>query len=376
MKRLLLTCTELMAIQFLVPHVKHLSQNGYSVELACSNVGGRVDELKAVLDGIAPVHEVRLVRSPFSPKNRKGYGDLKKIIDSSRWDVIWTNEPVMGVMTRLAANAARKSGTKVVYMAHGFHFYRGAPPKNWLIWYPVERLMCRYTDKLITINQEDFQLARERFPVEVCHIHGVGVSTARYHLHSAEETAMLRKNENLSARDFVVLCTGELNANKDQRTLIEAAVRCHDRIPELKVLLAGNGPMRDELAERIKAGHAEDYIRLLGYRTDLERVVPAADVIVSCSHREGLPINIVEGMLCGKPVIAAENRGHRELVEDGKTGYLIPVGDSAALAERLVSLCEKDAREMLGQAGYDKAQLYTEAYVHRELADIYGYGEG
>lgn len=374
MKILLVATVQSHICQFHRPLVAMLHEHGCEVHVAARDNLAEKNGLR--LDFVERIFDVPFRRSPFSPGNITACRQLGRIIRDGGYDVIHCNTPVGGVLGRLAARKTRKHGTKVFYTAHGFHFYRGAPLKNWLIWYPVERLMCRYTDKLITINQEDFQLARERFPVEVCHIHGVGVSTARYHLHSAEETAMLRKNENLSARDFVVLCTGELNANKDQRTLIEAAVRCHDRIPELKVLLAGNGPMRDELAERIKAGHAEDYIRLLGYRTDLERVVPAADVIVSCSHREGLPINIVEGMLCGKPVIAAENRGHRELVEDGKTGYLIPVGDSAALAERLVSLCEKDAREMLGQAGYDKAQLYTEAYVHRELADIYGYGEG
>ena len=142
MKKLLLTCTDLMAIQFLVPHIRYLSQNGFSVELACSDVGGRLGDLHKALDGIAPIHTVRLVRSPFSLGNRKGYGDLKKIIDGEHWDIIWTNEPVMGVMTRLAARSVRIHGTKVVYMVHGFHFYKGAPKKNWLIWYPVEKLMC------------------------------------------------------------------------------------------------------------------------------------------------------------------------------------------------------------------------------------------
>lgn len=371
MKRLLLTCTDLMAIQFLVPHVKYLSQNGFSVELACSDVGGRMDELRAVLDGAAPVHKVRLKRSPTSLENLKGYGDLKRIINGSRWDVIWTNEPVMGVMTRIAAKKARKHGTKVVYMAHGFHFYKGAPKKNWLVWYPVEKFMCRYTDKLITINEEDFHLAQSKFPVEACHVHGVGVSTKRYHPHPAEDEEILCKNENLRAEDFVVLCTGELNANKDQRTLIDAAVLCRNRISGLKVLLAGNGPLEAQLREHIANCHAEEFVRLLGYRTDLENVVPTADVIVSCSHREGLGLNVIEGMLCGKPVIAAENRGHRELVEDGVTGYLIPVGDSTALAERLVGLYEDENRVELGRVGYEKAQLYADTNVLKELAGIY-----
>ena len=119
MKKLLLTCTDLMAIQFLVPHIKYLSQNGFSVELACSDVGGRLGDLHKALDGIAPIHTVRLVRSPFSLGNRKGYGDLKKIIDGEHWDIIWTNEPVMGVMTRLAARSARSDACEQV-RAHGF----------------------------------------------------------------------------------------------------------------------------------------------------------------------------------------------------------------------------------------------------------------
>ena len=375
MKKLLLTCTDLMAIQFLVPHIRYLSQNGFSVELACSDVGGRLGDLHKALDGIAPIHTVRLVRSPFSLGNRKGYGDLKKIIDGEHWDIIWTNEPVMGVMTRLAARSVRIHGTKVVYMVHGFHFYKGAPKKNWLIWYPVEKLMCRYTDKLITINEEDYQLARSKFPVETCHIHGVGVSVSRYHLHSVKEEEALRKEESLSAQDFVVLCTGELNANKDQRTLIDAAILCRGRIPELKVLLAGNGPMESALQDQIAENHAENFIRLLGYRTDLERVVPAADVIVSCSHREGLGLNLIEGMLCGKPIIAVENRGHRELIENGVTGYMVPIGDSCALAERLVRLHNDGNRKELGQAGYKKVQLYTDVSVQQELAHIYRFGE-
>lgn len=373
MKILLVATVQSHICQFHRPLVAMLHEHGCEVHVAARD--NLVEKNGLRLDFVEQIFDVPFRRTPFSPGNIAACRQLGRIIRDGGYDVIHCNTPVGGVLTRLAARDAQKHGTKVFYTAHGFHFYRGAPLKNWLIWYPVEKLMCRYTDKLITINQEDYQLARERFPVEVCHIHGVGVSTARYHLHSEEEKEMFRRNESLSARDFVVLCTGELNKNKDQKTLIDAALICKNEIPELKILLAGNGPMRDELQALITAGHAEDFIHLLGYRTDLERVVPAADVIVSCSHREGLPINIVEAMLCGKPVIAAENRGHRELVSDGETGYLIPVGDSAALAEKLVALYEDAAREKLGQAGYDKAQLYTETYVHRELADIYEYGE-
>ena len=373
MKVLLVATVQSHICQFHRPLVSMLHEHGCEVHVAARN--NLAEKNGLMLDFVERVFDVPFQRSPFSPKNLGAYKQLKKIIDEGNYDVVHCNTPVGGVVGRLAARKARKRGTKVFYTAHGFHFYQGAPKKNWLIWYPVEKFMCRHTDKLITINEEDYQLARSKFPVETCHIHGVGVSVSRYHPHSAEEEEVLRKEESLSAQDFVVLCTGELNANKDQRTLIDAAVLCRDRIPELKVLLAGNGPLESTLREQISGNHAEGYIRLLGYRTDLERVVPAADVIVSCSHREGLGLNLIEGMLCGKTVIAVENRGHRELVEDGVTGYLIPAGDSRALAEVLVKLYKSGARQRLGQAGYEKARLYTDQNVKRELKELYGYEE-
>lgn len=372
MKALLVATVQSHICQFHRPLVAMLHEHGCEVHVAARNNLAEKNGLK--LDFVEQVFDVLFQRSPFSPKNLGAYKQLKKIIDEGSYDVIHCNTPVGGVLGRLAARKVRKHGTKVFYTAHGFHFYKGAPKKNWLIWYPVEKFMCHYTDKLITINEEDYQLARSKFPVETCHIHGVGVSVSRYHPHSAEEEEVLRKEESLSVQDFVVLCTGELNANKDQRTLIDAAVLCRDRIPELKVLLAGNGPLEPALREQIAENHAEGYIRLLGYRTDLERVVPTADVIVSCSHREGLGLNLIEGMLCGKPVIAVENRGHHELIENGVTGYLVPIGDSCILAERLVQLHNDGNQKELGQTGYVKAQLYTDANVRQELAHVYGFG--
>lgn len=373
MKILLIATVQSHICQFHRPLAAMLHEQGCVLHVAARNNLAEKNGLK--LDFAEQVFDVPFQRSPFSPKNLKAYRQLKRIIAEGGYDVIHCNTPVGGVLGRLAAQKARRRGTKVFYTAHGFHFYQGAPKKNWLIWYPVEKLMCRYTDKLITINEEDFRLAQRKFPVDVCHIHGVGVSTQRYHLHSTEEEMQLRRRENLSANDFVVLCTGELNGNKDQQTLIHAAQLCRDKIPELKVLLAGNGPLKDSLQELIQKNSAEEQIRLLGYRTDLEQVVPTADVIVSCSHREGLGLNLIEGMLCGKPVIAAENRGHRELVAEGVTGFLFPPGDSTALAEKLVKLHAEKMQKELGAAGYQRALQYTQEQVQRELAEIYGYGE-
>ena len=160
-KKILITCTDSMMKQFLEPHVRNLTENGYEVEIACSEVLNRMAEVREDLGDLVRIHQLHLQRSPLALSNIKGYREVKKIIGSGKYDLIWTNEPVMGVVTRLAARNARKQGTKVMYMVHGFHFYKGAPLLNWLIFYPIERLMASKADCICTINREDYVRAQK-----------------------------------------------------------------------------------------------------------------------------------------------------------------------------------------------------------------------
>ena len=312
-------------------------------------------------------------RSPKSPGNVKAYRILKKLLAQEHYDVILCNTPMGGIVTRLAAKKTRKQGTRVIYMAHGFHFFKGSSKASWLIYYPIEKHMAKYCDLLVTINEEDYALAQERFSkrTKIAHIHGVGVNEQRYHPATEEEQLAMRAAEGLSPEDFAILCVGELNENKNQKTLISAAALLKDRIPRLKVLLAGNGPKEQELRSQIATLGLEDTVRLLGYRTDLECVTPAVDLVVSCSKREGLGLNLIEAMLCKKPVVAAHNRGHDELVEDGKTGFLVQPEDSKAYADYILRLFENaELENVMGEAGYKKAQEYTVNAVRREMQAI------
>ena len=374
MKRLLLTCTDLMAIQFLVPHVKYLSEHGFSVELACSEVGGRLQELRTVLSGIAPVHTVRLVRNPFSLRNRKGLSDLKKIINGRSWDVIWTNEPVMGVMTRVAAKTVRKKGTKVVYMVHGFHFYKGAPKKNWIVFYPIEKYFSRMTDKLITITKEDYHLASQKFHCKVERIHGVGVDENRYHSVLQEEQMEIRKQFGFTDGQKIILCVGELLPNKNQQMIIHAMQKIVKKYPDAQLLLAGNGSEKENLENLIKSLRLTENIKMLGYVTNLQEYQKIADVSVSCSKREGLPLNIVEAMLSGTPVVASVNRGHRELIQNGKNGFLIDVNDCERIADKVLKiLTDKQLYGEIQKNANTYAQAYTFRNVKRELTKVYGF---
>lgn len=366
--KILYTATVLSHIcQFHLPHIARLKELGHTVHVAAH------DNL-AVKNGLQLRYadrffEIPFHRSPASADNVRAYRELKELLSRERYDLILCNTPMGGVVTRLAAAKLRKRGTRVLYMAHGFHFYAGASKKAWAVYYPIEKTMARFCDGIITINEEDYLLARERFSVPVTRIHGVGVSPERYH--PSDDPAPLRAKEGLAEGDFVILCTGELNANKDQKTLIAAAALLRDRIPGLKVLLAGNGPTEEALRQQIDQLQLENTVKLLGYRTDLETLVPGVDVVVSCSRREGLGLNLIEAMLCRRPIIGAENRGHRELIDHGVNGFLFAPGDEKALADHIDTLYQNaDLRRRMGGGGYEKAQAYTVASVSGELIPI------
>lgn len=350
MKRLLLTCTDLMAIQFLVPHVKYLSQRGFSVELACSDVGGRMEDLHKALDGIAPIHVVRLVRSPFSTENRKGYGDLKKIIDGSRWDVIWTNEPVMGVMTRLAARDARKQGTKVVYMVHGFHFYKGAPLQNWLLYYPVEKYCSRLCDMIVTINEEDYQRAKTFHTDRVEKIQGVGVNLDRF-APDEEVRRAWREKLGLSENDIALLTVGELTPRKNQHVMLEALHFLNDS--RCRLLICGRGELESRLKQQVKALQLEEQVQFLGYRKDIPQLCCASDIFVFTSIQEGLPRALMEAMANGKAIVCSDIRGNVDLIENGKGGFVVP-NEAGAVAQAIAHLTEDpQLRREMGEKNRD-----------------------
>lgn len=364
--KILYTATVLSHIcQFHLPYLQALQEQGVEVHVAARNNLAEKNGLQ--LRYADRFINIPFQRSPKNPQNLKAYRQLKFLLSQEHYDCIICNTPMGGILTRLAAKKSRRKGTRVIYMAHGFHFYQGAPKKNWLIYYPIEKYMARLCDLIITINEEDYTLAKEKFPTPVSHIHGVGVSAKRYHPVDADAAATMRKAEGLSEHDYVILCTGELNKNKDQRTLLKAVAQLKGQIPNLKVLLAGNGPLDRELKSMAVSFELGNVVKFLGYRTDLEKVVPAVDVVASCSHREGMPLNVIEAMLCGKPLIAAVNRGTKELVKDHVNGLLFNAGDEMALSAHVLTLQDPILRGKMGHCGKEIAKAYTVASVKDEL---------
>lgn len=361
-KKVLLIATVQSHIgQFHKPLMKLLKDYGWEVHVAARDNLAEKDHLQ--LEYPDRVFDIPFQRSPFAPRNLTAWRMLRKLLREEHYDVIHCNTPVGGVLGRLAAQPYRRQGTQVYYTAHGFHFYKGAPRINWLIYYPIEKFMSRFTDKLITINQEDYALAKSRFPCPVYHIHGVGANSEKYFPFSLEEQEAQKKALGLSGH--IIVNVGELLPNKNQKTAILAMKKLVEQVPDATLLIAGNGPEREKLEALVKELGLEDHVRFLGYTTELQKYLQVCDCEIACSYREGLPLNIIEAMLCGKPVLASNNRGHRELIQEGKNGFLLAPDDANGFAPCFGKLPAE------GAPIRDSVLLYSAQNVRQELQNIY-----
>ena len=367
MKVLLTATVQSHICQFHKPLVELLHQNNYEVHIAARNNLAEKNGLK--LDFADKVYDVPFSRSPKSVDNIRAYKQLKKIVGSGQYDIIHCNTPMGGIVTRLAARKARKHGTKVYYTAHGFHFYKGAPKKNWLVFYPIEKFFARFTDKLITITHEDYELAQKKFGCDVFHLHGVGANSSKFYVMAEEEKKELRRTMGIEENTKVILNIGELLPNKNQKTAIAAMEKVIAKVPNTKLLIAGNGSERENLEQLIREKHLEEYVTLLGYTTQIHNYLNVCDVLVACSFREGLPLNLMEAMLCRKPIVASNNRGHRELIQEGVNGYLVDPRDVNAFAERICHVLNSDVfRE---EDILKVVKPFTDKSVREELEILY-----
>ncbi|MFY0758455.1 glycosyltransferase family 4 protein [Metabacillus dongyingensis] len=352
---------------FHLPILKWFKEQGWEVHVAAL---GNIE-----LPYVDQKYNLPIQRSPFNSRNSVAYSRLKDIINENNYSIIHCHTPVGGVLTRLAARKARKKGTKVIYTAHGFHFCKGAPLQNWLTFYPIEKWISAYTDCLITINEEDYLLAMERrFAAgKVEHVHGVGVDTEKFKPISENEKMKRRKTFGMEQDDFILFYAAEFNKNKNQQFLLHAMSRLKDNLPNAKLLLAGEGALLEECKQLAKTLSIEQMVHFLGFRKDIDSILPMCDLAVGSSLREGLPVNIMEAMACGLPVVATENRGHKELVVDGVNGWIVRNQDGQKIAENIYSFAtDHSKRKTFGSNGRILIEnQYSIKQVLEEKSKIY-----
>lgn len=283
-------------------------------------------------------HPISVKKSPARlMDNLKALLQLKQLIDREKIDLVHCHNPMGGVVARLAA-ALSKRKPALIYTAHGFHFYKGAPLLNWLLFYPAERFLAHFTDCLVTINRED-EKAAKRFRLrgkgQVFLIHGVGVDMKRFYPRP-QERAAIRERLGIPPEAFHVVTAAELNRNKNQSVVIQAIAETKE--DSIYYSICGKGPRREELQREIDRYELNDRVKLLGYRYDMTDILQSADCFAFPSFREGLGIAAVEALACGVPVIAADNRGTREYMQDRVNGLVCDPADPKSFAQALQRL--------------------------------------
>lgn len=363
-KKILFTSHVASFQKFNRPFMRMMSEKGWEVHYASMGEEEILDCDKSFV--------VPFTRSPFKLSNITAYKQLKKIINQENYDIIHTHTPMGSVVTRLAAKKARKNGTKIIYTAHGFHFFKGAPLLNWLIYYPVERLMARHTDTLITINKEDYHRAKKQFKTNVIYMPGVGVDPKRFKPKlTTKQRLELRKSLGLKKDDFVMIYPAELNKNKNQTLLLHVLHEINKEDKSVHLLLAGKDNLNGyhkKLADDL--GVAKN-VHFLGYRSDIPQLLQMSDLSVSASHREGLPVHLIEAMFAGLPIVTTKCRGATELVEDGVNEFVVGF-DKVEFVERVQKIIENtQLRKSLGKKSSAAVRNYEVIYAQRQTQKVY-----
>jgi glycosyltransferase EpsD len=355
---------------FHLPYMKYLKDLGYEVHACANGAGFAGEELLPVCDRF---FDLPIARRPFGPANLKAYKALKRLIDDNDYKLISCHTPVGGVLARLAARKARKNGTKVMYTAHGFHFYKGAPLMNWLVYYPIERFCAKYTDVLVTINAEDFALAREKLPVRrICRIHGVGVDSESIRA-ACVDAHEIRRENGIPQEAVLLISVGELNRNKNHAAMLKAVKILRDRgIDGFFYVICGAGATRDALCAQIEASGLATHVRLLGQREDAIALLKSSDVFLFPSFREGLSKALMEAMAAGLPVVCSRIRGNTDLIRQGEGGLLYRPDDADGFAEGIHKLASDVAlRAAMGAANAENVKQYDVGETLREMAEIF-----
>lgn len=331
MKRALIVATVGRFFNFEKNDIKLLQELGYEVHCATNLNLELIDNIE-----IANVinHQIDFARSPFSKQTLVAYNQLKELLKNYDFDLIHCHTPVGGILTRLVAKKYRKNGAKVIYTAHGFHFFKGAPKINWLIFYPLEKFFSRFTDILITINKEDYQIAQKKFNAnQVEYVPGVGIDVKKFNRDNFD-VADIRRKLGLTKADIIALSVGELSTRKNHEVVIKAISKLPDKyLDNFKYLIVGNGDLEDYLKSLTEQLKISNKVMFLGYRKDIPELCAISDMFLFPSLQEGLPVALMEAMASGLPVICSNIRGTVDLINDETNGYLYNCYDIEGFAQ-------------------------------------------
>ena len=363
MKKILVLCTtDSMIWNFLVPHIRKLQEKGFIVECACSRTGDFFSWLQDKCGLV--VHLIPFERNPFRKSNLKAYFELKKLIKKQGINIVFCHEPVGGAMGRLAG---AKMGCKIVYMAHGFHFYKGCPKSNYLYYY-IERFLAKKTDYLITMNQEDYEASLKFKATHKIKTNGIGIDLSKFQ--PFDNQNYLYDELNIAPDNIIILSVGELITRKNHISMIQAIAQANNK--KLHYVIAGEGELWDYLNKTIMELNLSNQIHLLGYRQDILQLCNCCQIFALPSLQEGLSVALMEAMACGKPIIASKIRGNIDLIDGERGGILVDANDIPEYAKAIILLSDNEKlRKEYGEYNKTKIQGFSLEIVENQLLDIF-----
>ena len=362
---------------FNMDNIRLLKEMGCTIDVAANFKTGsitsdeRVREFKKELEEMGiEVFDTPIPRSVFKiGQIIAAYKMVKKLIEERHYQIVHCHSPIGGVVARLACRNARKNGTKVIYTGHGFHFFKGAPLANWMLFYPVERLCSYLTDVIITINQEDYTRAKSWKSCKVEYVPGIGVHTEDI-LNEKVERDKMRKEFGFANDDFVFMSTGQVSVRKNHEVIVRAISNVKNR--RIKYIIVGFGEKEDYLKNLAKELGVYDRIVFAGYRSDVSKLLHAVDAFAFPSLQEGLPVALMEAMAAGLPVVCSKIRGNVDLIENDKGGFMYDCHDVEGFAVGMENMASnKQLCQRMKALNIENIKRFDVSVVENEMTRIY-----
>lgn len=333
MKKILFVANlESFFTKFLIPQLEYFKNNGYIVHIAAKSENKEIKFCDKKFD-------VDFARSFNLKQNIKSYRELKQVLKQEHYDIISCHTPFGGAITRLVVKSLKLKDTKIVYMAHGFHFYKGQSKLKYNLYYIVEKYLAKYTDEIITINLDDYEIAKKDFKTKVVYIPGVGLDESKFDFKmTKKEKKELRKSLGIKENDFVMIYPAELLNRKRQVWLIDTLKEILKQNSNFHLLLPGKDSMDGYCQKLVKEYELNKQIHFLGFRDDVPKLIKISDLAVSSSIQEGLPVNVMEAIYVGIPIVATACRGNRDLIDNNKNGYIVGINDKDEFCEKVLKV--------------------------------------
>lgn len=343
--------------------IRCLIDDGNEVDIATNETSHKVP--KCYREWGCKVYQISCSRTPVKKENLDAIKQIREIVLNNSYDLVHCHTPIAAFCARIACKSLRKNGVKVYYTAHGFHFFHGAPIRNWLLYYPIEKICSYYTDVLITINKEDYLLAKKKFHAnKVSYIPGVGIDVKIFRDVNIDKRS--KRAEIGVPQDVpLIISVGELNKNKNHETAIRAIKETN-----AYYIIAGVGSKRDELRSLINELGLQKRVKLLGFRNDIGELYNISDIFLFPSYREGLSVSLMEAMASGMPCVVSKIRGNVDLIDENG-GVMFDPHSEEECAHAIQIILNKKEKKKMGFYNQNKIAKFDITNIIEQTNKVY-----